>query len=129
MTFVVPPCGSTENDPNDWYLEKDGRQYVDEPVLAADEVRALWDQCVVDGTDPMTALQQATEDRLAENQKRRRDAKAKCFHECPMRTMCLEKGFGDGSRIETYGIWGGYDGSELRSMQRELRKRRKRVRG
>lgn len=128
MTDYIPPCARPENDPNDWFIEKDGKQYHDEPVLTADEVRALWDECLTTGEDGMTALKRATDARIAENLVKRRHAKDRCFTECQIRLECLQRGLTADFVIQPHGIWGGYDQSELRSIQRHGRSRRKAVR-
>jgi hypothetical protein len=127
VTDYVPPCRRPENDPDDWFIEKDGRQYHDEPVLAVAEVRSLWDLCLETGEDGMVALQRANDERLRENQRKRRHAKDRCFTECMMRGACLEQGLSEDFVIAQYGIWGGYYPEELRAIQREGRRRRKAV--
>jgi hypothetical protein len=121
----ITPCQDPENDPNDWFIEKDGRQYYDEPVLGAQEVRDLWDECLTTGEDGMVALQRANAERLRENVVKRRHAKDKCFTECPMRGACLEQGLSEDFVVAQYGIWGGYYPEELRAIQRQGRARRR----
>jgi len=127
VTDYTPPCAQPENDPQDWFIEKDGRQYEDEPIFTADEVRAIWDAEYArgDDADPEGALQRATEERLAENIRKRRHAKDKCFTECAMRTLCLQRGMDEHFTIQRYGIWGGYYPEELRAIQRRGRANRK----
>lgn len=124
------PCQDPANDPNDWFIERDGRQYHDEPVLTADEVRAIWDAetelADEEGREPDLAgvLEKATAARLKENLRKRRDAKAKCY-ECPLRTQCLQLGLSSDFVVAQYGTWGGYYTEELRAIQREGRRRRR----
>lgn len=122
------PCSDPANDPNDWFIERDGRQYHDEPVLSADEVRALWDECLETGEDGMVALVRANNERLKDNQRRRRKAKDLCHNECPLRTECLQLGLSSDFAVQSHGIWGGYYPEELRAIQREGRSRRRGMR-
>lgn len=119
---VLTPCSDPANDPNDWFIEKDGKQYRDDEVLTEDEVHALSD----DGNggikpyeEVVTALEQAMDEKIRLALIRRRKARDACY-ECPIRTQCL------GQRLETkieYGTWGGYYPEELRKIEDERDRR------
>lgn len=127
----VQPCARPENDPDDWFIEKDGRQYVDEPVLTDQEIVDL-----EEGFEPASvseaasarlsdAHQEAIDAKLAENLVKRRHAKDKCFTECYSRTKCL--GLALGPNAPSHGTFGGYYPEELRQI-RDLRDERQRQR-
>lgn len=123
MTDYAPPCQT--GDPNDWFIERDGRQYSDEPVLAVHEVEHLLE--LVKPEDRLEALEEATDERIRENIVKRRHAKDSCFRDCYMRTQCL--GLALESDQLTYGIWGGYYPEEIRAIRRERDDRARRRRG
>jgi Transcription factor WhiB len=113
------PCST--GDPEDWFLEKDGKQYRDDPILTSDECDALWDT-----VDPNLSAEEV--DRIvdeAEAEKirlaliRRRKARDACY-DCEIRLGCLNQRLEQ--RVE-YGIWGGYYPEELRKIEEELDRR------
>lgn len=124
MTFTTP-CARPENDPNDWFIEKDGRQYVDEPVFTKDEIEVIVDAAIDADQDVAVALQTATDQRLTENLLLRRHAKDKCHVDCYLRTTCLSIALANPSPA-THGTWGGYYSEELRQI-RQLRDARARA--
>lgn len=118
---------------NDWFIEKDGKQYRDDPILTDLEVEMITDH-ITGALDPSTSLDafQAAVDKACdagEAEKvrlaliRRRKAREACY-KCPIRLACLD------SRLENrveYGTWGGYYPEELRKIDEE-RDRRARLR-
>lgn len=119
MTFV-PPCRRAENDPDDWFIERDGKQYPDDVLVpdeelekVAFEARALY----VEGREDML---------IRDALRRRRQAKEKCWNECitRVRTACLDVAMS--SDVQEYGIHGGYYPEEIRKMKRALAQRRAR---
>lgn len=87
---ILPtPCHLGESD--DWFIERDGRQYPDDPPLAADDKR--------------TALI------------RRRQARQACRTDCEFRRQCLAAALDE---RPTHGTWGGYYSEELRALYREI---------
>lgn len=94
MTYQKP-CASQENDPDDWFIGKDGRQYPDEELEPEAEKAALV---------------------------RRRHAKDACFVDCLVRTRCLQLAL---DRPEPHGTWGGYYEEELRVIRTEIARRNK----
>lgn len=91
------PC---ESSPDDWFIEKDGRQYADDSITEEEQKAAL---------------------------RRRRHAKDACFTECYFRTQCLSLAIVDNP--PTHGIYGGYYPEELREIRRlrDERQRRRRT--
>lgn len=123
------PCQDPENDPNDWFIERDGRQYSDEAIFTAAELPGVLAAAALDPEnielDTDELLELVTEQRLRENIRKRRHAKDLCHLECPIRTQCLQLGLSQDFVAEQYGIWGGYYTEELRAIQREGRARRR----
>ena len=78
------PCTTS---PDDWFIEKDGRQYPDDPK----EPEAI-----------KAAL------------RRRRHAKDACYFDCPARLLCLELGMQPDNLA--WGTMGGYYPEERRAI-------------
>lgn len=121
------PCRQPENDPDDWFISKDGKQYADDPLITEDEVMAHLAQVDPDGTRSLEEIERVW-DRLEGDAKRkalqrRRHAREKC-HQCPVRTHCL------GLALEsemTHGTWGGYYEEELREIRKEIARRKRKI--
>lgn len=111
MTFTTP-CARPENDPSDWFIERDGKQYPDDELVTEAEYRAFVVSAEILGEEP-PSRQAAEADVLAERLVRRRHAKDKCFVECIFRMHCLSKG-----EDEDHGTWGGYYSEERRQIAR-----------
>jgi len=106
----VRPCEDPANDPEDWFLERDGKQYVDDVLVTDEELENVhWEQRA-DYVEGLTDL------RVRAALRRRRHAKDKCFTLCEQRASCLSQAL-DGLTIE-YGIFGGYDREERREIIR-----------
>lgn len=110
--MIVTPCQDPANDPEDWFLEKDGKQYRDDPLLTEDEVQEIYAK--LDGASA-GVVDEAIHDAEAEAKRqaliRRRQARDKCHTECYLRTQCLGLALED-STIE-HGTWGGYYADEI----------------
>lgn len=123
------PCSSPANSPDDWFIEKDGKQYPDDALLSEEEVNAA--SCDQDGNllgsadEIEAAVEVAEAEALKAALRRRRHAKDKCFVECYFRTQCLSLALGD--TPPTHGIYGGYYREELDKI-RDLRDEREQVR-
>ena len=122
MTFVVP-CRRPENDSEDWFIGRDGKQYSDLPLVTADNFEETYDH--LNGfseppTDEELAEANAEEVRLALI--RRRKARDKCHIDCILREHCLDAGL-----EEPFGTWGGYYEEERREIVR-LRDQKRRER-
>ena len=96
MTYETP-C--RRGNPDDWFIEVDGKQYPDDPELLDDELR--------------------------ESLTRRRHAREACLNDCYFRMTCLNAAV---TERKTHGIWGGYYQNELRQIIEELDLRRRRRR-
>jgi hypothetical protein len=96
VSDYITPCADPANDPDDWFIERDGRQYPDESLDLDEQKAALV---------------------------RRRHARDKCHVECYFRTQCLTIAL---TKPEPpHGTWGGYYPEELRQV-RSLRDERAR---
>lgn len=130
MSDYVTPCHSDENDPDDWFLSKDGRQYSDDDLLTQEIIDEAirttgltpLDENYVEEVDRVLAEIEEQVKRAALT--RRRHAKDACFT-CYFRTQCLGLAL---ERNEQHGTWGGYYEEELREIRR-LRDRKRRERG
>lgn len=127
MTHLAP-CQRPENNPDDWFISRDGKQYADEDLITEDDVAAHLAEVDPNGTATVEEVDKIW-DRLEANAKRealrdRRHAKEAC-RECYFRTDCLGKAIEEG---HGHGTWGGYYEEELRSLRSEI-DRRKRARG
>lgn len=141
---MIPGCKAQGVDPEDWFIERDGKQYPDDELLTDPEVNALVekfypgeralepgegryilatgdddDETIIEARE---AVDEAEADALKEALRRRRHAKDACFR-CPMRLECLRIAL-DG-RIE-HGTWGGYYAEERRQIHRLIDKRERR---
>lgn len=130
MSFVTP-CQRPENDPDDWFIGKDGKQYSDDEILSPERVAEIR-QAIHDNaehyTDP-TAAADAAVDRAEERATKaaltkRRHARDKCHLECILRLQCLGAGLD-----VSHGTWGGYFEEERREIVklRDERQRRRTV--
>lgn len=132
MTFQTP-CSRPENDPDDWFIGRDGKQYPDDEILPeglADQLRAEVMANATSYTDPVKAADaavDAAEDREVRRQlAKRRHARDKCHLECILRLQCL----GQGLEV-SHGTFGGYYEEERRQIVqlRDEREARRRVGG
>lgn len=117
MTAQTTPCAA---NPDQWYTERDGRRYDDEPLLTQQQVADIVaefprhdSELIMDAVDEATA--EATKQRLVE----RRQARDACFG-CSVRLQCLDLAL---KRREQYGIWGGYFPEQRRAIEREVDRR------
>lgn len=128
MTYQ-PPCKTNSDD---WFLSKDGKQYVDDDFLTEAEVKSitrsvlpLEDETTEKYRDRVdTAIKVAEADRKRRALQRRRHAKEAC-HECYFRTQCLDQAL---TQDQQHGTWGGYYEEELREIRREKARRDRRRR-
>lgn len=130
MTYQTP-CSSPANDPNDWFISRDGRQYPDDTFLTDAEVRSIAASVLVIEGETVEGHCDRVEAALAAaigERKRlaligRRQAKDKCHNECYFRTACLGRALDEG---QDHGTWGGYYEEELREVRKEIARRKKR---
>lgn len=115
---MTVPCADPANNPDDWFLEKDGKQYPDDPSPVTDAEVALYvTNCEAVGL-PMDALaaREALEALATQEAiRRRRHAKDKCHVECYFRLACLSQALDGPGGIE-YGTRGGYYPEELKKI-------------
>ncbi len=128
------PCQDPGNDPDDWFIGRDGKQYPDEDFLSEDEVQRISKSVLAkDGETAEehrdrvdAALGAAERSRRRQALQRRRHAKEACFG-CPFRVGCLDKALAEPTPA-THGTWGGYFEEELRTIRLEIgRRKRKRA--
>jgi hypothetical protein len=127
MSEYVTPCADPKNNPEDWFIEKDGRQYADDQVLSVADTDAVAREL---GPEASTEeYEEAMAAKASENLKaaliRRRHARDKCHVECYARLQCLSIALGD--TAPKYGIWGGYYPDQLDQI-RDLRDKRQKAR-
>lgn len=125
------PCGDPSNNPNDWFISKDGRQYPDEEFLTEDEIRSIR-RSVLRKADEADAEHQAREEAAVRASKAlrrrlsiqaRKAAREKCVTACPFRMECLDVALSNPTPA-THGTWGGYFEEELREIRDERMRRR-----
>lgn len=128
MTFVTP-CARPENDSDDWFIGRDGKQYADDPVLTDDQITEIRAGILANAssyTDPAEAADLAVQAAEQRERKRslirRRKAREKCHTECILRLQCL------GENLELpYGTAGGYyeeERAQIVSLRNERESRR-----
>jgi len=106
----VRPCQNPANDPEDWFIERDGKQYPDDVLVPDSELEKV-------AFEQRADYVEGREDLLIRDAlRRRRHAKDKCFTECSERFECLSLAI-DGPTIE-YGTFGGYYTEERREIVR-----------
>lgn len=125
------PCADRSNDPNDWFIRADGKQYTDDDFLTEDDRRGIARSVLPIGGETAEehearvkrALNAAIGNRRRAALARRRNAKSLCVLECQMRVECLTAAL---DRNETHGTWGGLLEEELVETRREQARRRRR---
>ena len=129
MTYQTP-CNSPENNSDDWFISRDGKQYPDDDFLTEDEVRGITKSVLaVDGETAEehrdrvdTALAVASGERKRRSLISRRQARDKCHTDCYFRTQCLGRALDE---HQDHGTWGGYFEEELREVRKEIARRKK----
>lgn len=121
------PCKDPENDPDDWFIGINGKQYSDDEFVTEEQVVAHLDEVDPHGTRS-TEIILATWDRLEVEEKkaalqRRRRARDACFS-CDLRTHCLDIAI---QQQIPHGTWGGYFEEQIRELRREMNRRSKRT--
>jgi hypothetical protein len=119
----VQPCALPENNPDDWYLRPDGKQYSDESLAPADLLDLVQEAAQARRIRPDEAeaiIEDAERDLARDAIVRRRHAKDKCHTECYFRLQCLDLAL---RNDETFGTWGGYYQEELADIRKVRRER------
>lgn len=126
MSDLRLPCRDGDQDPDDWFISKDGKQYPSDELLTDDVLVAILEEAnrlELTGEERVAFIEKAT-DRAEGDAKRaalqrRRHAKEACG-DCLFRTRCLDMVIeGDFQ----HGTWGGYYEEEIREIRREIRRR------
>lgn len=131
MTFI-PPCRRPENDPEDWFIGRDGKQYSDDEFLGVQGRARAAGLALEAAPEGLTvaeyldiankAIAHAEGEALRQALIRRRKARERCHLECILRLHCLDAGLED-----PHGIWGGYfaeERSQIVKLRDERRSRR-----
>lgn len=118
----VQPCAKPENNPDDWYIKADGRQYSDDVLVTDEEIEAFVEACHGVGAtmDPIAARERLEADARRAALIRRRKAKDLCHTDCVFRLHCLDLAL---KNNETHGTWGGYTEEELAKIRAAKRER------
>jgi hypothetical protein len=124
------PCQNPENNPDDWFIGRDGKQYPDDDLLTEAGVEDIFTEVrsritpeedgYVEEADKAIARAEAQAKREALIA--RRKARAACY-ECYFRGRCLDIAL---DNVETHGTWGGYYEEELRQIRNARDARRNR---
>lgn len=125
----MTPCSDPKNDPDDWFIGRDGKQYPGDDFLTPEEVTAISHTVLrKDGETDLehvqrvdAAISAAERDRKRKALQRRRHAREDCFG-CYFRTNCLERALDEGL---PHGTWGGYFEEQLREIRDEVSRRRR----
>lgn len=125
----LTPCAEPENNPEDWFIRADGKQYPDEEYLTEAERRAVaqsvipkYDEFVYQHEERVErAIRAAEADRRRRALQLRRQAREKCF-ECPVRTQCLDLAITVGAG---YGTWGGYFEEDIKTLRDKIAARKR----
>jgi len=129
VTYV--PCADRTNDPQDWFIRPDGKQYSDEDLLTEDERRRITLSVLRrEGETPeehenrcRLARNAARNNRKRKQLARRRRAVSLCNTKCAMQIECLS---GALDRREIHGTWGGLLEEDLAETRRIQDRRRHR---
>lgn len=119
------PCADPKNDPNDWFIRKDGRQYAEDTFVTEVQLNTALEDAGFDLED--LAAAEAMHERLEERAikdalRRRRHAKDECHTACYFRNECLRQALDEG---HGHGTWGGYFEEEIREVRKQINRRRR----
>lgn len=125
MTYQTP-CNRPENDPDDWFISRDGRQYAYDDLLNEEEKQSIIEKIKLGDEDAAVevydrALDRAEADAKTAALQKRRHAKEACYG-CYLRMQCLDLAL---DRDEQHGTWGGYYEEELREIRRKIARRKR----
>ena len=129
MTYETP-CQRDENDPDDWFIGQDGKQYGDDEFVTEEEAERIAKSVLIKADETpedhqarvAAAVRQVHNARRRDALARRRRAKQACG-ECYFRTNCLDQALRDEHHN---GTWGGYFEEELRQLRLEISRRKRR---
>lgn len=123
MNAAYLPCADDANDPDDWFVSKDGTQYAWEPLIDDDFWELVQYAARADGIEPPTREEAEARARKAALI-RRRQARDLCHTACERRLECLGTAI-DGTLDVEHGIRGGYYPEQLRKIVTERDRRRR----
>lgn len=123
---IQTPC-SVSDSPDDWFINREGKQYPDETFLTEDEVRRIsLTVLAISGETPERheqrvnrAVNGVRNERRRKALGSRRRAKEACLG-CEIRTACLDQAITDG---HDHGTWGGLFEEERRELARRRKNR------
>lgn len=108
------PCADPTNDPQDWFIRSDGKQYSFEDLLTEDEIKLIGLSVLPRAGETFAehedrrrlACNAARNNRRRSMLARRRRAVGLCWSDCPApkREECF---VGALERVERHGTWGG----------------------
>jgi hypothetical protein len=128
---VTNPCADRTNDPQDWFIRADGKQYPFDDLLTQAERRGISRSVLPIGGETHAehqirverALNAAVNNRKRIALARRRRAQSLCWSDCSMREACFATQMGQRS---AHGTWGGYLEEEWDEIRREQARRNRR---
>lgn len=121
MTYQTP-C-QTSDDPDAWFIGRDGKQYPDDDLIGENELDGLKRSIlpIEDETEEQhrdrvdSAIATLEGERRRQALIRRRRARDACY-ECYFRLQCLDLALDNN---EGHGTWGGYTEEQLRQIRKE----------
>lgn len=128
----ITPCQDADNNPDDWFISKDGRQYSDDPFLTEQEIRDIANGVEADEGESdrslhkrrVAAVAAETRSRKRHALTRRRHARERCIEACSVRLRCLEVALNPEASHTAHGTWGGHYEEDLRELRRGIANRR-----
>lgn len=125
------PCADRKNDPQDWFIRADGKQYPFDDLLTQPERRGISRSVLPIGGETAEehevrverALNAAVNNRKRIALARRRRALSLCWSECPIREACFTTQM---EQRSVHGTWGGFLEEEWEEIRREQTRRSRR---
>lgn len=129
--MTLSPCADPANDPQDWFIRPDGKQYADDQFLTPAERDGVARSVLAIGGETFEehearvgrAIRAAISNRQRAAQARRRRAKEAC-RSCPIMNQCMTQAL---DNREVHGTWGGLYEEELAEVRKIQDRRRRRL--
>lgn len=122
---VKTPCRDPENNPDDWFIGRDGKQYPDDELVTEEDLAAHLAEVDPHGTrsteEVARIFERLKSDARRDALQRRRHAREACHEDCYFRTNCLDLAM---RNVMEHGTWGGYFEEDLRGLRLEIARRR-----
>jgi hypothetical protein len=114
VSHYKTPC--QQGDPENWFIEDDGKQYPDDHFLSEELEEDLFLEARANGDDRSAAeiIGDFDVEAKADALKRRRHAIDACHIDCRLRLQCLDLGLQPDTL--SYGIYGGYTAKQRREI-------------